>query len=221
MAENKKSIIVYADWMELFDALQDDEAGRLIKHFFRYVNDLDPKAPDRITELSFIQIKQSLKRDLKKYENYINKQKTNGLKGGRPKAKETQITQPFISEPKKADSDSDSDSVNDSETKKLYIYTEKDFLERWKSARLHYDKKPTNISKLTAIESVDFNNILKIYLPKQIDEAIGGLFAQDTYKDTRLRPSHFLRLENFEKYLTCWQTNEVLFPKKTKAAERL
>ena len=114
MAENKKSIIVYADWMELFEALKDDEAGRLIKHFFRYVNDLDPKAPDRITELSFIQIKQSLKRDLKKYENYIEKQKANGLKGGRPK---TQITQPFISKPKKADSDSDSDSdnVNDSD----------------------------------------------------------------------------------------------------------
>lgn len=68
MAENKKSIIVYADWIELFNSLSDDEAGRLIKHFFKYVNDLNPQAPDRITELSFIPIKQSLKRDLKKWD---------------------------------------------------------------------------------------------------------------------------------------------------------
>ena len=68
MADNKKGIIVYADWIELFETLEDDEAGKLIKHFFRYVNDKNPKAPDRITELSFIPIKLSLKRDLKKWE---------------------------------------------------------------------------------------------------------------------------------------------------------
>lgn len=69
MAENKNSILVYADWIKKFEALEDDEAGRLIKHFFRYVNDLNPVAPDRITQLSFIDIEQSLKRDLKKWEN--------------------------------------------------------------------------------------------------------------------------------------------------------
>lgn len=68
MADNKKSIIVYSDWIELFDSLSDEEAGKLVKHFFRYVNDLNPVAPDRITELSFIPIKQTLKRDLKKWE---------------------------------------------------------------------------------------------------------------------------------------------------------
>jgi len=68
MAENKNRIIVYRDWMSTFESLQDDEAGRLIKHFFRYVNDLNPGAPDRITGLLFEPIKQTLKRDLKKYE---------------------------------------------------------------------------------------------------------------------------------------------------------
>lgn len=71
MAENKKSIIVYSDWMELFESLTNEEAGLLIKHFFRYVNDLNPVAPDRLTELSFIQIKQSLKRDLVKWEKTL------------------------------------------------------------------------------------------------------------------------------------------------------
>lgn len=81
MAENKKSIIVYADWIELFESLSNEEAGLLIKHFFRYVNDMNPTAPDRITELSFIPIKQALKRDLKTWENTLNERSLNGRKG--------------------------------------------------------------------------------------------------------------------------------------------
>lgn len=68
MAENKKSIVVYADWINKFEELEDDEAGRLIKHFFRYVNDLNPEYPDRTTKLMFIDIKNTLKRDLDRWE---------------------------------------------------------------------------------------------------------------------------------------------------------
>ncbi len=119
MAENKKSFIGYCDWIEIFEELGDTEAGKLVKHLLRYVNDLNPQTEDREVKLCFIQIKQSLKRDLKKYNSYIDKQKSNGLKGGRPKKEETQITQitqPFILKPKKTDSVSvsDSDSVSDS-----------------------------------------------------------------------------------------------------------
>jgi hypothetical protein len=68
MADNKKSILVYADWIDKFEELEDDEAGRLIKHFFRYVNDQNPEYPDRTTKLMFIDIKNTLKRDLGKWE---------------------------------------------------------------------------------------------------------------------------------------------------------
>lgn len=68
MAENKNKVIVYADWIHKFEELEDDEAGRLIKHFFRYINDLNPEAPDRTTKLMFIDIKNTLKRDLDKWE---------------------------------------------------------------------------------------------------------------------------------------------------------
>jgi hypothetical protein len=69
MAENKKGFILYADWISTFEELEDDEAGRLIKHIFRYVNDLDPESADKVVRLVFSQIKQQLKRDLEKYEN--------------------------------------------------------------------------------------------------------------------------------------------------------
>ena len=103
MAENKKSFIAYCDWINTFEELTDEEAGRLAKHIWRYVNDMNPVAPDRLTNILFLQIKNVLKLDLAKWEDYINKQRLNGTKGGRPKKEETQKTQAFFSKPKKAD----------------------------------------------------------------------------------------------------------------------
>mgnify|MGYP000264090961 CR=1 FL=1 len=71
MAKDKNTIIVYADWIDKFEELEDDEAGRLIKHFFRYVNDLNPDYPDKLTKIAFIDIKNSLKRDLGKWEQTL------------------------------------------------------------------------------------------------------------------------------------------------------
>lgn len=68
MADGKNKIIVYRDWKTTFDKLTDEEAGRLIKHFFNYVNDENPVPVDRLTEIIFEPIKQTLKRDLKNWE---------------------------------------------------------------------------------------------------------------------------------------------------------
>ncbi len=73
MAENKKKVIVYADWIHIFEKLKDAEAGKLIKHFFRYINDENPVAPNRLTELTFEPIKQTLKRDLVAYNEKKSK----------------------------------------------------------------------------------------------------------------------------------------------------
>ena len=73
MAENKKSFILYADQIHTAEELTDEEAGRLYKHLLRYVNDMNPDPPDRITKIAFEPIKQQLKRDLKKYETIKEK----------------------------------------------------------------------------------------------------------------------------------------------------
>ena len=101
MAENKNSFIAYIDWGSTFDELDETEAGQLIKLIFDYVRDKNPEAPNKLIKIAFDHIKQDLKRDLKKWDAYIEKQRVNGSKGGRPK--ETQITQAFFEEPKKAD----------------------------------------------------------------------------------------------------------------------
>lgn len=107
MAKDKKSFILYCDQQGVFNMLPDEQAGKLIKHIFAYVNDENPESEDLLLTIAFEAIKTQLKRDLKKYENYIDKQKENGRKGGRPKTQpflnETQKTQAFFEKPKKAD----------------------------------------------------------------------------------------------------------------------
>jgi len=81
MAEDKKGFLLYADQKELFDQLPNEKAGELIKHIFKYVNDENPESDDLLINLSFTSIKQQLKRDLKKYEDRIDKKSTSGREG--------------------------------------------------------------------------------------------------------------------------------------------
>ena len=122
MAENKKSVIVYVDWATTFDSLSDEEAGRLIKHFFDYVRDLNPEPIDRITQIAFEPIKQSLKRDLIKYEQKRTQWSDAGKRSAEVRtANKTQqtltdvkIVQPPLTVSTVSDSVSVSVSVNDS-----------------------------------------------------------------------------------------------------------
>lgn len=82
MAKDKKTIVIYADYLSTFDKLTDEEAGKLIKHLLRYVNDLNPET-DRITELLFEPIKQQLKRDLIKWEEVKGKRSEAGKEGAK------------------------------------------------------------------------------------------------------------------------------------------
>lgn len=118
MAKDKTSFILYSDLIGVVKklVLKDREegtnyAGELFLHILEYVNDNNPIPINFIVDMAFEPIKLALKRDLVKYEVYIEKQSKNGSKGGRPK-KETQETQPFLEKPKKADSVSDSVTVS-------------------------------------------------------------------------------------------------------------
>lgn len=108
--KGKKSFTAYCDWIDTFNELSDEEAGKLVKHLFRYVNDHDPEAPDRITGLLFAPIKSTLKRDLQKWLKRSEVNKENGARGGRPrksedkeKPKESEKTQSVNLEAKKSD----------------------------------------------------------------------------------------------------------------------
>lgn len=68
MAEGKNGVIVYCDWIHTIEKLNDEQAGKVFKHFLRYINDENPQADDILTDVAFEPMKQSLKRDLNKWE---------------------------------------------------------------------------------------------------------------------------------------------------------
>ena len=93
MAENKKSFILYCDQKGVWDKLDDAQAGRLIKHIISYVNDDNPVAPDFITELAFEPIKQSLKRDLKKWEKQQEQRSEAGKRSAEARKRNAKLAQ--------------------------------------------------------------------------------------------------------------------------------
>jgi len=82
MAQSKKSFIIYADLIGTIEALDDSEAGVLFKHMLRYVNDLNPEPPDKITKILFEPIKAQMKRDLEKWRETKSGRSAAGKLGG-------------------------------------------------------------------------------------------------------------------------------------------
>lgn len=125
MAENKKSFVLYCDLIHTVRKMPKDKVADLFLHILAYVNDENPTTDDMIIDLTFEPIKQQLKRDLKRYEAIVERNRSNGLKGGRPTVKPKKpnglIGNPKNPvEPKKADNDNvtDNDNVNDTENVK-------------------------------------------------------------------------------------------------------
>lgn len=82
--DEKKSFVLYADHKELWENLPDEQAGKLIKHTYRYVVGENPEPPDDMTKFLFYQIKATLDRDHKKWEAVKEARSDSGKKGGRP-----------------------------------------------------------------------------------------------------------------------------------------
>ena len=194
MAENKSSFLLYRDIIHTVKHLSDQKAGKLFKHILKYVNDEDPELDSLELRLAFEPIKQSLKRDLRKYENICLRNQENGKKGGRP-TKEIKPKKPSglngnPTKPKKADSDSDSDiykeNINKRKTefKKLLAeqqekYTKQmliDFFEYWnehgpKDKKMRYEKQT----------SFDISRRLKTWLNRSKNNYTDKNYKPPTY----------------------------------------
>ena len=121
MAENKKSFVAYADWESIFDLLNDEQAGKLIKHILAYVNDKNPETEDLLIKLAFEPIKMQLKRDLRKYEDIKENRRIAGKIGANKRWQNIANNSKRISDIAKiADNDNvndnDNENVNDNES---------------------------------------------------------------------------------------------------------
>jgi hypothetical protein len=84
--QGKKSFVLYTDQREVFDELSDEDAGKLIKHIFAYVNDEDPITEDKLIKVAFLPIKTQLKRDLRIWDEKKEQRAEAGKKGGLAKS---------------------------------------------------------------------------------------------------------------------------------------
>lgn len=114
MEEYKKSFIAYADWKETFDKLPDDVAGKLIKHIFAYVNNENPISNDYVIEAIFSNIKNTLKRDLRKWETQLDQRREAGKRSAEQRAlKKINERSISLNETQRNSTVSDSVSVSD------------------------------------------------------------------------------------------------------------
>jgi hypothetical protein len=99
MAKDKKSFILYCDIIHTIEKLPDLEAGLLLKHILRYVNDQNPTTDNAIVEIAFEPIRQQLKRDLVKFEDTKVKRSEAGKAGAskrwQPIAKDSKRIKPI------------------------------------------------------------------------------------------------------------------------------
>ena len=65
----------------VFQSLNFEEKGKLIDHFFKYVNDENPEPIDKLTEVAFVPIKRILKNDLKSWESKVEQNRKKGNLG--------------------------------------------------------------------------------------------------------------------------------------------
>ena len=110
----QKSFIMYNDQKKLFDQLTDEEAGKLIKAVFMYLDDenTDNYLQDRMLLILFNTLVQQIERDKQKYAEKCKKLRENGSKGGKARADNMKQLQanPSLN-------DNDNDNVNDNVSK--------------------------------------------------------------------------------------------------------
>ena len=102
--------------------MTDEQAGKLFKAVYQYQKVGEIVNDDQLTRIALNPFLNQFLRDEERYKNVVLRNKTNGLKGGRPRTQENPEnpvgylgTQKNPEEPKKADSKSDSDSKKDKE----------------------------------------------------------------------------------------------------------
>lgn len=85
--EGKKSFVLYSDNIHMISAMPNEDAGKLFKMIFEYVNDKNPdeKRDGPLVEAIFAHVKQRFKEDLIKWKATKEKRSTSGKKGAEAK----------------------------------------------------------------------------------------------------------------------------------------
>lgn len=216
MAEDKKTIIIYSDWQSIFQQLEDDEAGKLIKHFFSYVNDENPNLEDRLLRMAFEPMKLQLKRDLSKWEETKKKRseagKIGGINSGKTRAKEAkEANEANASNVKQSEANEAVNvNVNDSVIDNVNVI-QKDISTPPKGVAIDFDKFIKTFNSFANRQFTVTDKVkgalkarLKKYTREQVVKAIASAHLDQYHIESNfkhLTPEFILREDKLEKYI--------------------
>ena len=176
----KKSFILHLDSLDVFDDLNNQEAGELIKTIIKYQRlkhdgmsfDLS-EIDNTLIRVAFKPFKAQFDRDYEKYLSIVERNKLNGKSGGRPKKTETQNNPVekygFFKNPKKPDNDNDNIKDNDNKKENNIILIDNST-----------DNKQNNI-----IEKKEIKNISKYNFTSNNDIFLISKKEEEKEKDWR------------------------------------
>lgn len=184
--------------IHVFEELTDEQAGRLIKHIFEYVNDKNPELNDQILKVSFAPIKAQLKRDLEDWLKICQRNKGNGNLGGRPKKnqEDTNETERITEEPKKPSgfksnpknpSKPDNDNDNDNDREK--IETHNNVLLKLLNNQMWMEALAMNFKK-------DIEEVRKHFNKFRLDCILEGKYKTDE-NDAKSHFKHWVKFNPF------------------------
>ena len=116
-----KAVLLKMEWSEMFNELQNEQVGKLIKNCFLHLNDQELLEMDQFESVLFkFTIKPVLEFNSAKYHEKCERNKSAGLKGGRPSKTITQNNPDgFSNNPEKPkDKDRVIDKVKDIDSNK-------------------------------------------------------------------------------------------------------
>lgn len=113
---DRNSFVFYKEWMEAISDLSDDIRLEIYESIIVYATSGDLPVLKPMAKVAFNFIKAAIDRDTEKYIDMVEKNRANGLRGGRPKKENPKKavglkeTHPNPTKAKKADNDNDNDN---------------------------------------------------------------------------------------------------------------
>lgn len=114
----KNSFVLYTDYLQQIELLNNEQRGALLTAVMKYAAGLEMPEMDGITMMAFSFIKSNMDKDNEKYERTVKARQEAGKSGGRPKANGFSVKQ---TKAKKANgffekqNNPDNDNVNDND----------------------------------------------------------------------------------------------------------
>jgi hypothetical protein len=152
--------------------------------------------------MAFQFFKNQFRLDNDKYEKVVNKNRINGLSGGRPKSKQKPNNPPLFLEPKKADNDNDNDNDNVN-GKEFNLNNDLEMFEDWlETFNMMFNRRHRPIKKVIASYNA---RIKEGYEQQELLDALENVKNNPYHIETKftyITPEFMTRADKIEKYKT-------------------